>query len=346
MIRVSIGCKEALKVARESPVILFHWDTDGVASAGLASRHLNPGARLRVIEPLGVYGVEVLPGEPRGELILDYGLPGNVYDSLASRGSLAVIDHHRVEPAKRLRSYCNPVAEGLGGEGDYPSCSMLLYKLLERPGGRTDRGLAALGVVGDLAPFIDSRRPHRGVEEATRVLEGTGYTIERLRRLAEAVDSSYRVNNPGCLNEAAKAAAEDGVEGVEALECIWEAREKASRLLEEALSKLQPLDAPPGVIAYALEMDALVTSQVGRLLASRSPGSIVVLAHTIPSQGRGIVYVRSVSKELTWLRRALEEAGVKAGGKDYVVVVNARSELLKSALDAVLKALEISSYNH
>ena len=31
------------------------------------------------------------------------------------------------------------------------------------------------------------------------------------------------------------------------------------------------------------------------------------------------IYVRSISKGLKWLRRVLEETGVKAGGKDHVV---------------------------
>ena len=246
MERVYEKCREALEAASMSPAILFHWDTDGVSSAGLAVRHLNPGSTIAVIEPLGVYSWEVLPKRPQGELILDYGIPGGEYDAIAPLGSLVVVDHHRVEPARALRLYCNPVAEGLGGEDEYPSCSILLYKLLGEPDGREDRGLAALGVAGDLAPFIDSKLPHKGVEEALRVLESSSYSLEGLRRLAEAIDSSYRINDPECLNEAARTAAEDGISGLEALGCIWEARERASRLLEEALSRLQPLQAPGG----------------------------------------------------------------------------------------------------
>ncbi len=307
-------------------LVAHHWDADGVATAALLLRHLPGRGRPEPVR-IGFYTWQAIPRPASGEAlaVVDYGIPGGEYDRLASLVRLEIVlDHHRVPPPSRFAAYCNPVALGLAGESDYPGASVLAYHVLGSPGDEESKGLAALGAVGDLAPYYDSGRSHPGLKVAERLVEGTRYTLQRLRRTADLVDSAYRVIDHDCLAQAAMAASEGGIEALETLPCLLRAYERSTTLLEEAVEKLEgPTLLPGGVRLYKLEMDAHVTSAVGRRLASENPDSIIALLHVIPEMGVARLYVRSVSKPLVALREALSSTGVRVAGKESVIVAEA-----------------------
>jgi len=299
--------------------IAFHWDTDGVATAAIVARRV--GGEPRVIR-IGSYSRDAIPRPAAGELVVvDYGIPGPEYEVLASEVPLAlVIDHHRVEPA-RLPQYCNPVARG-ASEAEYPSAAVVAYRLLG--GGPEEAVLAALGAAGDLAPYIDAGKSHPGLDLARALAEPHGWSLARLRRLADTIDSAYRVHMPRCIEEAAKTAAREGPGALEGLPCLLEAREKASRIVEEALASLKgPVEAECGVLFYRLASDAHVTSAVGRRLAAENLEKVIVLLHELPGAGVARLYARSVTRPLKAFREALEELGVETAGKESVVVAEA-----------------------
>ncbi len=320
-------CRRLLVEAGESRArVYYHWDADGVASAALALRRL-PGARLGGPVRIGVYSADGVPAAGGGSvLVLDYGVPGVEYERLAARvEALWAVDHHRVPPpATGPRAYCNPVAAGVAGEAEYPGNSVLVLDILG--GGSTlDYELAALGAAGDLAPFIDSGAAHPGLERLRSLAERAGRSIGWLRRAAEAIDSAYRVMDEDCLRRAAMAAAEAGVEAVLGLDCIVEARERARGLLEEVLSRLEgPERLPCGGLLYKLEMDAYVTSAVGRRLAARNPGRLTVLVHVSPRAGVARLYARSPgSAAVERFAEALRRLGFRVAGKESVAVAEA-----------------------
>jgi len=303
----------------ERPAIAFHWDTDGVAAAAVVARRVG-GGEPRVIK-IGSYSRDAIPRPAAGELVVvDYGIPGPEYDALAREAPLAlVVDHHKVEPAN-IPQYCNPVARG-ASEAAYPSAAIVAYRLLG--GGPEEAVLAALGAAGDLAPYIDSGTPHPGLDLARRLAEPHGWSIARLRRLADAIDSAYRIHAPQCLEEAARAAASGGPKALEGLPCIWEARERAARIVEEALESLEGPEEAGCALFYRLVGDAHVTSAVGRRLAAENPDKVIVLFHESPSAGVVRLYARSITLPLRGLRDALEDLGVEAAGKESVVVAEA-----------------------
>ena len=307
-------------------LVAHHWDADGVATAALLLMHLPGRGRPEPVE-IGFYTWKAIPRPAEGEglVVVDYGIPGVEYDRLAVEERLeAVVDHHRVPPPERFKAYCNPVSLGLAGEADYPGASVLTYHILASPEDDASKGLSALGAVGDLAPYYDSGRSHPGLKVAESLVEGTRYTLKRLRRVADLVDSAYRILDHKCLARAAMAASEGGVEALESLPCLSKAYERSTTLLREALELLEgPTLLPAGVRLYRLEMNAHVTSAVGRRLASKNPDSIVALLHVIPELGVARLYVRSVSKPLAALRESLASMGVRVAGKESVIVVEA-----------------------
>jgi hypothetical protein len=306
------------------PFIVYHWDADGVATAALMARRLEGKPAGFEVPSIGRYSWQAVPRPSPGAdrvLVLDYGIPGSDYEKLAEAlGSLPlyVLDHHRVEPPTRGPScYCNPVAERRAGEEEYPAASLLAYRVLGEPRDDGDRLLAALGVAGDLAPFLDAGRSHPGLAFAEEI---SPVPIQQLRRLAEAIDSCYRLLDRRCLRYAAEQAARDPFRLLSDPR-FEENRRRASRLLEEAIEKLQRLPSLCGAETYLLEMDALVTSAVGRRLASKHPSGVVALIHHIPSQGGGFIYVRSLSRRLDWLHEQARRMGLRAGGKTNVAVI-------------------------
>lgn len=325
--------------------LVYHWDADGASSAALVMRASQALWRLE-IPRIGLYSASALPGEAEGNiLVLDYGIPGREYDVYASRvgaDRLGVIDHHRVEPPTSVDKYCNPVATGLGGEAEYPACSFLVGKILYESPGPLERQLMALGIVGDLSPFLDSGRPHPGLETAMRLVEGTGYTLQDLREAVDLVDSSYRVLDYDCLRSIARTLSVEGLSGLYTLGCARANREKAERIVEDALSRLERAYSSDALDIYTLVYDAYVTSAIGRRLASESPQKIVALVHTLPRSGVTFAYVRSVSRDLSPVRRALEGYGYRVGGKSHVIVVEAgpgsARELVGRLVEAVARA--------
>ncbi len=337
-------CETVVERLRRAPRIsvVFHWDADGVASAALVLRRLGGRVVGLDVPRIGLYSVDAIPLPRDGSLllVLDYGLPGRLYDELSSVYSpgLVVIDHHSVEPPQGMTGYCNPVAYGQGSEEDYPANSFLVYRLIGDPGDEHDRVLAALGVAGDLAPYIDAGSDHAGLAAARRLLEGTGVGLGELRRVAELIDSCYRVLDTECLRRAVRVAARNPL-GLLGDEQLASAKKLSDELLRTAWEKLEEIRRDKHISVYTLSMDAYITSAIGRRLASNEPGKIIVLVHSIPSQRRGFIYVRSITHRLDGVRNRLRAREVPVAGKTHVLVIsyegNEYGKYLSLLLDAI-----------
>lgn len=330
------GCNCIEKLAGEDRIaVVHHWDADGVAAAAIVIRWLRERGRDAAwidVPEIGRYSWQAVPTPPPGTTglaVLDYGIPGGDYDRLAASMKttrLYVLDHHRVEPPGGSLCYCNPVAYGTGGEEEYPSASFLAHQVLRRSGPGCSL-LAALGAVGDLAPFYDSGRRHAGLAVAERLAREAGLQgLHELRELAESIDSCYRLLDRECLRYAVRQAVRDpySLLGDKLLD---DRRRRAESLLDQARERLREAGEACGADVYVLEMDALVTSAVGRWLAAQHPSRIVVLVHHIPSQGGGFIYARSLSKRLDWLHELARSQGLRAGGKTNVAVIEYEGSL-------------------
>ncbi len=340
------GLRRLLDEARR-PFIVHHWDADGVASAALAWRNwAEPVAT--AVPSIGSYTWRAVPEPPGGAdalAVLDYGIPGPEYEELERHIAqpLIVLDHHRVPPARLSRgAYCNPAAAR--GE-DWAAASLLLHRVLGAPARGVDAGLAALGVVGDLQPFLDAGKPHPGLEEARRLAGEAGHSLQELREAAVRIDSCYRLLDEDCLRHAVRVAAEEGVEGILGDQRLREAAERANGLLEEALAALQGPEEPArGVRVYRLDMDAYVTSAVGRRLAAEAPEAVTVLVHRFPGSRRGFIYARSLARSLAPVLQRLRSRGLRVGGKEHVVVLEFQGDpgpLLEALLEELAECRHV-----
>ena len=101
------------------------------------------------------------------------------------------------------------------------------------------------------------------------------------------------------------------------------------------------------VVVYRLEGEGMHASKLARALASRSPGSVVVVSYTSRRLGQARVYARvygSTEPPLAELINCLRARGFSAGGKtqpgNNVVAVEVDAGEEDEALRAVLEGVE------
>ncbi len=302
-------------------IVVHHWDADGIASAAMLVRI---GVAIDWLTPrIGSYSAEAIPVKEIQShdglvYVLDYGVPGREYSRLASvlRRPLVVIDHHRVEAWKPLSSqgqYCNPVAQGVGSERDYPATAFVLYKVLSKP--RALRDLAVIGVVGDTAAWLNDP----DWQDFINKLSGGVLSLGEAEAIVKRIDSCHKLFDHTCTHRAVLAVAEEP-RGVLEDPYYDKALKRIEELNREVEKALKPISETGFVRVYELILDAYVTGHVGRQLAVGHDG-VIVLVHWIPRLNMGFIYVRSRKYDLSPIASELRRRGYRVGGKDYVFVV-------------------------
>ncbi|NPA05456.1 MAG: hypothetical protein GXO09_05120 [Crenarchaeota archaeon] len=270
------------------------------------------------------YSVEAVKPLGCGDtlLVLDYGLPCDELKKLRRPGQLLVIiDHHRAPPPESREPgvlYCNPVSMGAGGEDEWPATSLLLYRIT---GKYPD--LALLGVLGDrpdatsnLRSLVDELSEASGVEPSTAKLA------------AEMLDSCYRRLDYACIERSVGLLAASGISGVLGDERLRRSMREVEEELRAALDNTRCREVEDsGVLYCETELNNPLHTLIGRRLACRNKGSIVVLVARVKKLNDTIIYVRSVTRspgKLLDKARALVKAEcpwASIGGKERVFAV-------------------------
>ncbi len=308
-------------------LVVHHWDADGIASAAILAREAGLEGVEFTVPVIGEYSVDAVASRVRGFdgydviYVLDYGIAGVLGELHVRSGGLPIVyvDHHRVGcgGCGAWCGCCNPVALGWGGEREYPSAALLLSELV---GHSWDLG--AVGLVGDV-PGVVERRP--GL--VSRLVRGYGVGLGELRNAVENVDSCYPLLDYDCIRHAVKVLAVGGVSEAACDARLSGARERLRRVLEGYVAEMLSKAVRLGPVLFSeLEGDYLVYSKLGRRLAEEAgPRGAGVLAFYMPSMGKGVVYVRSVGRSVSWLIDYARGRGFNAGGKERVAVIHVRA---------------------
>ena len=290
--------------------VVHHWDSDGIASAAIISR-LRSDARFYVPR-IGSFSAGAVPelGGSEAVLLLDYGIRVSEVEALERKLGVPVmvVDHHVNEARERL--FCNPVALG-ESEEKWPSTTWVMRQLL---GLRGFDDFVALGLVGDLGP--------RASGFLVRLKAGSSF--EELLLAVSLVDSCYRAVDYEGIAYARRLLSESGVQAVLRDGRLYGTLEGVEREFSAVLSSLEP-EVRGSVVFYRAVTDCYLTSQLGRELAARHPGSIVVLVNRVRRLGSAYIYVRSQSYSLRAVLESLRSV-MHVGGKDGVLVVTCRSD--------------------
>ncbi len=345
------------------PLLVTHWDMDGVASAVAASWYT--GGR-----PVGVYvppltyrlrwrGVDVAGEIARAArkadvvVMTDLAYPdkalAEIRAALPGDTGLLVIDHHKrpAEPRVPGLVYYNPVVQGLGDPGDWPSTAHVVVDLA---GGRpADPLLVAASIAGDLGDAAVVHPAFRRYMEMAGLDPEADYqfVVENCVRMVDSAPSMGDVGPLVTVIEFAAIYGEAPCEVIIKNALLVSLKEMARAELQALLSEARPRHLLSGRIqVYELEGDGMHASKLARALAARHPGSVVVVSYKSRRLGQAKVYARvygSSEPPLASLVSCLEARGFSAGGKtqdgNNVVAVEADEDEAGDALEAVVEGV-------
>ena len=312
-----------------SLAVFHHWDTDGIASAALLLRKHEKQVTALMTPKIGFYSEEAINAtsvlvDADYIVFLDYGVNGKTYDKIRKKLNkpLIVIDHHLTEPWNNNVDsvYYNPVALGLGGEAEYPSTTSLLPEILSIRG-EHEVTLVALGMIGDLAPYLDSGVNHQGLKLLRKLVANINNDVPTLRRVVDMLDSCYRIYDEMCIRHVVRKLAFENVKAIINDQYLLETYAQSKEIISKAFNSLHKIFSNTEISVFYLRMDAYVTSHLGRRLAKDNPDKIIILVHEIPKIGGGFIYVRSMRITLKSLIKSLRDKGFRVGGKETVAVI-------------------------
>ena len=318
------ACSNVGKALKEcgKAALIHHWDADGIFSAAIIKKALNPEV-ITAVPKIGDFSAEAVPKliGVTALGIVDYGLQKDEVSKLMSEGSyrrVFVIDHHASGLKGNL--VCNPIPLGFS-EVNYPSTTWVIKELLLPPERGNDLSvnlMAATGILGDLGLRYVTF-PQKGFIKS--VVEKSGLTIASLLEAVELVDSCYRLLDSECVSKAVNIAFSEGIEGVLRSDFLLRKKELLNEELRKSSSSVREVLRRDPYIVYELGSDLYITSYLGRKLAAENPDRVVVLYHRLKSLNKTYIYVRSQTKCLRKCIPLFRGEGLEVGGKDKVFVI-------------------------
>lgn len=326
----------------EKPLILHHWDTDGICSAAMIIRFLKSVPAKTMVPEIGMYSLsedefrQIKQGGHDSIILTDLAFPEKDYDRLASLDAEIWIFDHHVKDRREDLHQINPVARGSPPE-DYPSATWVLHEYLETP---LDLP-TVLGAIGDKEEGIRQSPTYAGIQE---YIESSGLGLKDLLRICTLIDSSYRVGDVSGIEHAVSFIIAHSHDPSALL--TNEAWIRKDKRVSERISTEEVAAATPagGVLVHHFSSDLDIVSAVSRRLTVMNGvrTSIVVQTGFFPEYDR--VYVRTSDFDLN-LRPILEMAkgrGHISGGKKEVVGTVVPVEDTEEFLNDTLRLLEVS----
>ena len=339
------------------PLVVLHWDMDGVASAAIAGEASGDPAGAAFLVPPFRYAfdkpfLDRARSAARGRKLLavvDLGVPGGSVDLLSryvGRPTL-VVDHHTQPEPPKLPGvvYVNPAARG-DPAGHWPSAAHVLSSIT----GRGDPVLVAASIVGDLGPAARANRVYQNYMARAGLHPVEDYWLPQ--ECASLVDGASQMGRADVLESLASRLARSGEPCRLILEdgLLHALRAQAQEELEALLAGAEEAaeEPMPGVLLYRLTGRGRHASKLARELARRHPDKVVVVAYKSTAAGEERVYARTYKprapplatrQAIARLRSLGLSAGGKAQGPNNVLAVEAPPGRLEEALEAVMDLL-------
>ncbi len=333
-------------LASSEPLIIHHWDADGVVTAVTAASFVSGRADFMVppltYTPSAGFLEEAARRAAAKDLVVvaDYNVGSEFLVALVSkvRRPVVVVDHH-VGSYPRIPNlyFYNPAANG-DPEGLWPSAAHVLADAIEF----FDPLLIATSIYGDLQEEA-SRNPvfRHYMDQVGLDPEGD---VDIPRGCALQLWGGEAAGDVDLLAGLAYELAYGGVDPCQAIMSdprLTSLRMKAEEEVERAVSEaLRGWSRIGRVAVYSVELNMRVSGMVARRLLARSDAPVIVLLTREAPTGAGKIYVRGDIGDTMKVIRGLREAGLRASGKSQrgnnVVVVDVGSGSPGEALQKVV----------
>lgn len=327
--------------------IIFHWDSDGIASASILKELLlRHNILLDFIVPkIGYYSADAIDiprikaFKPDLIVVLDYALKAGDLEILeqVTGTPVLLIDHHiNTLPAKPL--YYNPVASGYP-QVMYPSTTWVIKELLRLPlelkillGIAGDRGVKAkeTPIWGHVKEYLNKMR----------------WRWRDLVELAELVDSTYRVGNiEGIVKSTDKLLDYNNDLGRALRDREWANARKLVENEIEAHVNIQPSETINGkILVFKIKSAYYIASAITRRLALKYQDKIIVVSFRHMKDGPCHIYARSWKYDLMKVIISLALRGYNIGGKNEVAAITIECYKLEQALEDMINAIKETNY--
>jgi len=292
-------------------LIVHHWDTDGICSAGMLLSELK-GKEVDNISPqIGNY--HLTDGEI--ESITDRGYEFIVIadvcilrdeilklkDSVSSK--IFIFDHHLQEHIPEVK-HINPISKGKSQES-FPSTSWVLSQWLG-----VDL-LVVLGAVGNLEARI--KENELIYLEIEKFMGSSSVDFKQLLRMVKLIDSSYKVMDKEGVETAARFVTENRNSPEKILKHKpWH---KNSRRIKAEIDRHMSNEIIEGgnFLLLNIVTPLNIISTITRKLARKNPQKTVVVVNSGFFWDRNQIYVRGAKAQN--LIEIARERGYSAGGK-------------------------------
>ncbi len=292
-------------------LIVHHWDTDGICSAGMLLSELK-GKEVDNISPeIGNYHLtdgEIESIKDRGYefiVIADVCIPKDeilkIKDSTGAK--ILIFDHHLQERIAEVE-HINPISEGKSQES-FPSTSWVLSQWLGV------NLLVVLGAVGNL----EARTKENEIiyPEIEKFMGAHSVDFKQLLRMVKLIDSSYKVMDKEGVETAARFVTENRNNPGKIIgHRPWHKnsvrikaeidRQMSKEIIEDGNFLLLNIITPLNII-----------STITRKIAWKNPQKTVVVVNRGFFWDRSQIYVRGTKAQS--LIKIARERGYSAGGK-------------------------------
>ncbi len=337
-------------LSSSTPLIVHHWDADGVFAAVTAAQFTGPGASFLV--PPFTYEPDqkfmnrllALAADKDIVLVLDYSAPQHVLAAMVSavgNKPVVVVDHHMTSYPRISRLlYYNPAMNG-DPEGLWPSAAHVVAEAL----GFYDPMLVAASIYGDLLEEAPNNRVFRAyMKELGMDPEAD---LSMIRDCAMQVWGAEANMELDVLEGLAYSLTYGAVDPCEALmsdprltNMRLMAEDEVRRLIDRALSEAE---VRGGVMVARARTRLRIGGMVARELRRKAKEDIVVLSLLEDAVGLGRIYVRgsrfSPRALAEGLRSKWRSVGAKEEPGNMVVSLQVPGDKLDEALNDVLSLL-------
>ncbi|PMP88932.1 MAG: hypothetical protein C0172_01555 [Caldisphaera sp.] len=345
-------------ISHSNPIILHHWDADGVISASTLASYIGQGIEFESPPFRYVFSreyLEILASRAENHdvvVVLDLNLSSKVLMEISSKTNRPVIsiDHHTTNDIPRSLAviYYNPAKDG-DPEGLWPSAAHVIALLT----GSYDPLLISASIVGDLDKEAKNNRIYKKYMEEIGLDPEKDYDIPK--NCAMQVWGAEALGKIDIIKNLPISLAYGGIDPCVALmsnpiltTLREEAEEELDNLIKRADNKLE--EVSKGFYASLIDGNGRLISKISRSLASKYPDRIVMIGYLAHSTNDASIYIRTKRNDIDFSKISikLRSLGYQVGGKSQlnnnVIGIEITAEKLNDAYNNILNLIKQELY--
>ncbi|AFZ70394.1 single-stranded DNA-specific exonuclease [Caldisphaera lagunensis DSM 15908] len=341
-------------ISNSNPLIIHHWDADGVISATTLASYIGQGIDFE--SPPFRYSLdknylELLSLRSENHdvvIIVDLNLPSKALMeiSVSTNKPVISIDHHTTNDIPKSLSivYYNPAKNG-DPEGLWPSAAHVIALLT----GTYDPLLISTSIIGDLDNEAKNNRIFKKYMDEIGLDPENDFNIPK--ECAMQVWGAEALGKIDIIKNLPTVLAYGGIDPCAALMrdpvltmLKNEAEEELSNLISKADAQLEKVF--DYFYAVLINGNGRLISKISRTLASKYPDKLIMIGYLAKSTNDASIYIRTKRNDINFsaISEKIKKLGYQVGGKNQannnVIGVEIKPESLNEAYNNIVEVIK------